>query len=137
MKKGNDEEEEEAKELQPKRALSAYIYFASEYREELVKKNPDMPQKEIMTECGKRWNEMSDGQKKKFNDLNAQDKLRQEKQLADLKTKGFFVLDDGSKSTDEKNVPKPTRKIKKASDSLSESADEAKPAVRKPLKKAD
>ena len=102
-----------------------------------MKKNPDMPQKEIMTECGKRWGEMSDGQKKKFTDLNAQDKLRQEKQLADLKAKGFFVLDDGSKSTDEKNVPKPTRKIKKASNSLSESSDEAKPAVRKPLKKAD
>ena len=47
---------------------------------------------------------MTDDQKKKFYDLNAQDKLRQEKQLADLKTKGFFVLDDGSKSTDEKNV---------------------------------
>jgi len=102
-----------------------------------VKKNPDMHPLEIMAECGKRWIVMSDDQKKKFYDLNAQDKLRQEKQLADLKTKGFFVLDDGSKSTDEKNVPKPTRKIKKASDSLSESADEAKPAVRKPLKKAD
>ena len=77
-----------------------------------------------MAKCAEHWIfEMSDGQKQKFNDLNAQDKLRQEKQLADLKAKGFFVLDDGSKSTDEKYVPKPTQKIKKASNSLSESAD--------------
>jgi hypothetical protein len=30
------EEEEEAKELQPKRAISAYIYFTNDYREELL-----------------------------------------------------------------------------------------------------
>jgi len=35
-KKGADEEEE-VKELQPKRAVSAYIYFSNEYREQLLK----------------------------------------------------------------------------------------------------
>ncbi len=46
--------------------------------------------------------------------MNAKDKERKAKQLADLKSKGYFVLEDGSKSTDDKNVPKVTRwKVKK------------------------
>jgi len=68
--------------------------------------------------------------------MNAKDKLRHEKQLSDLKTKGYFVLEDGSKSTDDQNVPKPSRKAKKASLS-SESAEEAKVVARKPIKKAE
>ena len=68
--------------------------------------------------------------------MNAKDKLRQDKQLADLKAKGYFILEDGSKSTDEKNVPKSSRKAKKGSKSLSESGDEVKVVARKPIKKA-
>jgi hypothetical protein len=135
VKKGSEDEEEQAKELQPKRANSAYIFFSNEHREELLKKNPDYPQKEIMSAAGKRWGEMDEAEKKKYNDMNAKDKLRQEKQLTDLKSRGYFVLEDGSKSTDEKNVPKLSRKAKKASKSLSDSADDIK-AARKPLKKA-
>jgi len=45
-------------------------------------------------------------------------------------------LEDGSKSTDEKNVPKPARNNKKAGKS-SQKSDETKVVERKPLKKAD
>lgn len=116
-KQGADEEEE-TKELQPKRAVSAYIYFSNEYREQLLKENPDYPQKEIMAAAGKKWNELEESQKAKYLQMNAKDKARQEKQLADLKNKGYFVLDDGSKSTDDKNVPKPSRTAKKTDKSL-------------------
>ena len=91
-----------------------------------------MSELEINTDCLKRWSKMTEAQKKKFTDLNAQDKLRHEKQLTDLKKNGFFVLADGSKSTDEKNVPKTIRKSQKASKNVSESTA---PAVRKPLKR--
>ncbi len=60
------DEEEEAKELQPKRAISAYIYFSNEYREELLKGNPDYPQKEIMAAAGKKWSEMDESHKAKY-----------------------------------------------------------------------
>jgi len=87
-----------------------------------------------MTACGKRWGEMDDAKRQKFLELNAKDKVRQDKQLAELKNKGFFVLEDGSKSSDEQNAPKQSRKAKKANKSLLMSADEVT-ATRKPIKK--
>ena len=36
---------------------------------------------------------------KKYQELAEADKLRREKQLKDLSEKGYFILDDGSKST--------------------------------------
>ena len=81
-----------------------------------------MSELEFSTDCYERWGKMTGAEKKKFIDLNALDKLRHEKQLADLQKNGFFVLADGSKSTDEKNVPKTMRKSQKASKNVSESA---------------
>lgn len=59
------------------------------------------------------------------------DRIRFEKQKADLDKKGYFVLDNGSKSNDEQNQPKQKKRksLKKA-----ESSDEEVP-VKKPLKK--
>jgi hypothetical protein len=96
-----------------------------------------MAQKDIMTAAGKKWNELDEKQRKKYVAMNEEDKQRQAKQLADLKSKGYFVLDDGSKSTDEKNVPKAsTRGAKKTDKSLLAKEDEGSTVVRKPLKKA-
>ena len=36
--------------------------------------------------------------------MHEEDKLRHERQTAELKKKGYFTLDDGSKSTDAENV---------------------------------
>ena len=130
------EEEEEAKELQPKRAISAYIYFTNDYREELLKEDPNYPQKEIMTAAGKRWSELDDKQKAKYLKMNADDKERQAKQLADLKSKGYFVLEDGSKSTDDKNVPKAASRTAKKTDKSLVAKEEEVTVARKPLKKA-
>ena len=43
---------------------------------------------------------MTDDQKKPFVDLNEKDIKRYDKQLADLEKKGFFMTEDGMKSTD-------------------------------------
>ena len=43
---------------------------------------------------------MTDDQKKPFVDLNEKDIKRYDKQLADLEKKGFFMTEDGVKSTD-------------------------------------
>ena len=40
----------------------------------------------------------------KYKKMHEEDKLRHDKQLAELKKKGYFTLDDGSKSTDAENV---------------------------------
>jgi hypothetical protein len=46
---------------------------------------------------------MTTEEKLPFEKLALEDKLRESKQRLDLKTKGYFVLEDGSKSTDAAN----------------------------------
>jgi hypothetical protein len=134
-KKSASETEEEAKELKPKRAISAYIYFATDFGETTRKAHPEMKITEISVLAGKKWGEMSDAEKKPFAMKNEQDKARQEKQQQAFEKKGFFILEDGSKSTDEKNVPAHKRRLSKASKSLPSDQEETK-AIRKPMKKA-
>ena len=61
---------------------------------------------------------MSDAEKKPFSEKNEQDKARQDKQQQTFEKKGYFILEDGSKSTDEKNLPTHKRRLSKASKSL-------------------
>jgi hypothetical protein len=49
---------------------------------------------------------MTDAQRQPYNDRSAADKIRKLKQDADLQRKGYFLLEDGTKSTDPQNVPK-------------------------------
>jgi len=49
---------------------------------------------------------MSEKEKLPYDKLNEQDKVRHQKQKDEKDKKGYFMLDDGSKSTDAKNVPK-------------------------------
>ena len=77
---------------------------------------------------------MSEESKKRFVTLHEKDQIRFEKQQHEFEKLGYYVLEDGSKSTDEKNAP-PKRKLRKASKSLT-SEDEVQKGTRKPLKKA-
>ena len=129
------ESDEECKELKPKRPLSAYIFFATEHSAKLRAAHPEIKNTEVMGMAGKKWNEMNEAQKKPFETLNAKDKIRHEKQLASLEKNGYFTLDDGSKSNDEKNVPTHKRRLSKAKQSLPSDHEDTKP-VRKSQKKA-
>lgn len=66
---------------------------------------------------------MTDADKKKFNDLHDKDVVRYENQKKELKDKGFFILEDGTKSSDHQVQGK-----KKATKSEKK---EAKSAVKK------
>jgi len=48
---------------------------------------------------------MTEKDKKPYIEKGENDKKRMEKEKADLEKKGYFILEDGSKSTDEKNLP--------------------------------
>ena len=134
-KKSAVEAEEESKELKPKRPVSAYIYFSTDFSEKMRKSHPEMKITEVSVLAGKKWNELTEAEKKPYIQKNVQDKARQENQQAQLQKRGFFVLEDGSKSTDEKNLPTSKRHLRKASKSLSSDHEEKK-AVRKPAKRA-
>lgn len=61
-----------------------------------------------MTECSKlsgpKWESMGQKEKAPYEKLHDQDVARVAKQTADREKKGYFTLDDGSKSTDPKNA---------------------------------
>lgn len=73
----------------PKRALSAYMYFAKEKREEFVKKNPSL--KSDISRMGKligeSWSKLNPEGKAKFDRMAAVDKARYEKEITDYKKK--------------------------------------------------
>jgi len=61
-----------------------------------------------MIECNKlagpKWSSMGDKEKAPYEKMHDTDVARVAKQNAEREKKGYFMLDDGSKSTDEKNA---------------------------------
>ena len=66
----------------PKRAKSAYIYFSMDKRDEVKEDNPDMSNREIMSELGKLWSKIK-GTKEagKYVKQAAKDKKRYNEQM--------------------------------------------------------
>jgi high mobility group protein B2 len=62
----------------PKRAMSAYFFFAGEYRT----KHPGTPAKQQMSEAGAAWGKMSEEEKKPYEELAAKDRQRYEAERA-------------------------------------------------------
>lgn len=48
------------------------------------------------------WKSLSDSEKTKYFKLNLQDKLRYENEIQQLLTQGYFIDEEGKKSTDQK-----------------------------------
>jgi len=53
--KAGQSEDDEDEILKPKRATSAYIYFATSYIEQIRKSNSDKKQSELMQMAGSKW----------------------------------------------------------------------------------
>merc|ERR1719326_1057597 len=65
---------------EPKRPMTAYFLFMNEKREEWEGK--DMAFTEIGKKAAKIWGDMTDGKKKKYNDMYAKNRAAYEKKLA-------------------------------------------------------
>jgi hypothetical protein len=65
--------------------------------------NIDLATTEAFKLAGKRWAEMTDKDKEPYSRMADGDKKRLEKQMAEREKKGYFLLDDKSKSTDPAN----------------------------------
>lgn len=97
-KKGK-KEKEDPNVVKPTRAISSYIFFSNETIPKL-KEEKKIAHKDAMGEAGKIWNKMSDDEKKPFDKMHEEDVKRYEKQLKELKDKGYFIMADGTKSSD-------------------------------------
>ena len=66
----------------PKRAQTAFFLWLNDNRAAIKKANPNAAVTEIAKLAGEQWKKVSAADKKKYDDLNAKDKERYEKETA-------------------------------------------------------
>ena len=98
-KKTVAKEEPEMEQVKPKKPTSNYIFFSNP-NNEMLRKEKGYSVVEAMKASGVAWNELTDAEKQKFNDMAAKDKQRFLDQTEEVKEKGFFIMEDGSKSSE-------------------------------------
>ena len=88
-KKGNTGKKAKKEKVEgaPKKPLTAFFIFQNEKREEFKKKYPDLAQKELVTKLSEAWKNLSEKDKKKYNDKNAEAKKQYEKDLKAFESK--------------------------------------------------
>ncbi|KAJ2843573.1 Non-histone chromosomal protein 6 [Coemansia brasiliensis] len=72
----------EASAAKPKRALSAYMFFSQDKRNEVKDSNPNATFGEIGKLLGKMWSELTEEQKKPYKEKSEKDKARYEAERA-------------------------------------------------------
>ena len=88
------------KEGKPKRGLSAYMFFCTEKRPEVMKKYPDLKFGEVGKKLGEMWKELSDAKKEPFKQKAIEDKERYEKEMSGFKGTKTSKSKKSKKSSD-------------------------------------
>ena len=89
----------------PKRALSAWIIYTNEQRPKFKANNPEKSTTELTTLMSQEWRNMTDSDKKKYEDLAKVDKERY------MKEKEEFESNSDNDSSESENE-KPKKKVK-------------------------
>lgn len=67
-----------------------------------------------MAKAGELWAKMTDKEKAPYEKASAEDEKRYQKQLEELNKKGYFMMEDGTKSSEHKAKKKRSKKDSKA-----------------------
>jgi len=97
----------------PKKVVHQYLCFSKEYYRENTTTGSTAAQ--TIKKIAEKWRGLTDKQKKKYEALSQKDKARYDDQMAQLKKDGYFMTEDGTKSTD---LPYKAPKQRKAKKSL-------------------
>jgi len=65
----------------PKRPTSAYFFYAGDVRPGIREENPNMKITEVMSQIGAQWRELSDEDKKPYEEQAAKDRKRYEDEM--------------------------------------------------------
>lgn len=107
----------------PKRGQTSYFFFLAEANPANREKNPDIAWKDVLKMSGEQWNDLPKKNRKKYETLADADRLRYESDLKELLTKGFFIMPDGSKSSDHQAKKKVKRAAKNAENTQQDEED--------------
>jgi len=72
----------------PKRALSAFFFFSQVKRPEVSQSHPDYKVGQVAQELGRMWKELTDQEKKTYEEMTTRDKGRYEVEMRDYKASG-------------------------------------------------
>mmetsp|Transcript_119012 Transcript_119012/g.167283 ORF Transcript_119012/g.167283 Transcript_119012/m.167283 type:complete len:181 (-) Transcript_119012:161-703(-) len=64
----------------PKGAMGAYMFFCKENREKVKQEHQGIDVRQILSELGRRWSSLADHDKKIYEDMAAEDKIRFERE---------------------------------------------------------
>lgn len=95
----------------PKRALSAWIIFTNEQRHKFKSENPNSSTTELTTLMSQEWRNMTDEDKKKYEDLAEVDKQRYMKEKEEYESNS-----DSENSENSGNESEKPKKVKKEKD---------------------
>ena len=86
----------------PKRALSAYFFFCNEKRAEVKKENPDFKLGQISKKLAEMWGELTDEDKKPYNEMHDKDiqRYEEEKKVYNSSAKSKKDSDDEDKESE-------------------------------------
>ena len=91
----SDSESDDIDYAPPKRALSAYNFYSSAIRPEIIELYPDAAGREIMGLIGKHWKKTTDSEKAEYIKMAEKDKARRERQMEEFETHGKFYDEEG------------------------------------------
>jgi hypothetical protein len=94
----------------PKKPSSAYIFYGSDKVKELRAADSELKQTDAMKQAGEIWNGLTEDEKQPFEDKKEADKVRYDKQMAQIEKKGYYMMDDGKKSSEVAPKEKKTKK---------------------------
>ena len=101
----------------------------------VIRSSTGKSQTEAMSAAAVQWAHLSEAEKAPFLKLHEQDQKRHDKQVKELEEKGYFLMDDGTKSSDHVPKKKKSRKAKSESKSKSKSKSKSAKKVKKGGKK--
>jgi hypothetical protein len=124
-----DKKKKKKDPAKPKKALSGYFFFGNSIRARLVKENQTAKVTDIAKLISAEWAKISDKGKEKYTKMNADDKIRYEKQLKEYEDKGYFKRDDGTRSNvpSKADVAKAEEKSKKREEEKAAKDDDYQP----------
>lgn len=115
----------------PKAALGSYMWFCQDKRQTVKEEMPELSNKMLLSELGKRWQLLTAEEKVEYEDLAKKDKARFGEEKAEfLKTHDSLYIEGGGggKKTKDPNAPKRARSayILYTSDKRPDLAEQAK-----------
>ena len=88
---------------EPKKPRTTFNYFNADFVKLARLKDPTLKSTDAFKIAAQTWSQLSEIEKAPYVEMYAADKLRYEKQLSERQEKGYFTMQDHSRSIDHPN----------------------------------